>query len=264
MVAIMKLRPLLLTLLLASVALAGCAQNNGTPQGDGDGDKTPNIQSIRVGTDAAYPPFEDTVDGAIVGFDVEVMQEIGNRSGFTVGFQNAVFDTIISSVQSGQFDAGMSAFSITDERKQEVDFSIPYYDNTLMAAIVPGTEGIESPEDLRGKKVCTQRGTTSADYLRDELGFQDADLLLLDTAPPCRDALQRGDVAALLIDAAFVRSLIRDSEGQIEQAFTVDPEEQFGIVVKKGNTELLVAINQALTDMRADGTLQKLQDKWQV
>lgn len=275
----MNVRPIWVTLLLASVALAGCAADGpgsgGTTTTAPTGattttapttpaDRTPTIDQILVGTDAAYPPFEDTVNGSIVGFDIEVMEEVASRAGFTVTFQNAVFDTIIPSVQTGQFRAGMSAFSITDERKLQVDFSVPYYDNQLMAAVANGTTGIDDAADLEGKKVCTQRGTTSEFYLREELGFTDEDLLLLDTAPPCRDALLRGDVQALLIDAAFVRALIEASEGDLDQAFTVDPEEQFGIVVKKGDTELLVAINTALTEMKADGSLQQLVDKWQV
>lgn len=264
---------------LVAVALAGCAQD---PAGPGTTrptstitptpattpvvDATPGISAITVGTDAAYPPFEDTVDGKIVGFDVDVLTEVGNRSGFTVTFQNSGFSNIIPSVQSGSFDAGMSAFTITDERKEQVDFSVSYYDNVLMAAVLSSKTGIDEAEDLRGRKVCTQEGTTSEFYLREQLGATNDTLVLLGTAPLCRDALVRGDVEAMMIDAAFVRNLVRGSEGQLKEAFTVspDPPEQFGIVVKKGNTALLVAINAALTSMKADGTLTALKEKWQV
>lgn len=280
----MKTRTLLLASLLLAGALAGCANQpateptptttasptpaTSTPATPTSAtpvvDPTPTIDTIRVGTDAAYPPFEDKRGDAYVGFDMEIIREIGNRSGFTVEIQNAIFDTIIPSVQAGTLDVGVSAFSITDARREQVDFSVPYYDNILMAAVEPSETGVDAPEDLVGKKVCTQRSTTSEGYLRDELGFTDADLVLLDTAPPCRDAIVSGNADALLIDAAFVRALIRDSEGTLKQAFTVDPEEQFGIVIKKGNTPLLVAINTALNSMKADGTLDELKDKWQV
>ena len=271
----MKVRTLLLALTLLATALAGCAQeggddtpSNGTPATTTPGgttDRTPTISTLTVGTEAAYPPFEDTVNGQIVGFDVDVMREIANRSGFAVTFQNAEFTAIIPSVQNGQLGAGMSAFTITDERKEQVDFSVPYYENSLMAAVQDATTGIDQPEDLKGKKVCTQEGTTSEFYLRDELGFTDADLVLLDSAPLCAEALKRGDVQALMIDAAFVRGLVQSSPGELKQAFVIeDVDEEFGIAVRKGNTELLSAVNQALNEMKADGTLQRLVDQWQV
>lgn len=289
----MTLRPMLLALLVAAVAFAGCAENDGggqtptttaptggtpaggttptgatpaaTTPGAGGADPTPTISTLTVGTEAAYPPFEDIVGGQIVGFDIEVMREIANRSGFTVTFQNADFTTIIPSVQNGQFGAGVSAFTITEERKQQVDFTVPYYQNTLMAAVQSATTGIDAPEDLQGKKVCTQEGTTSEFYLRETLKFADADLMLLDSAPLCAEALKRGDVQALMIDAAFVRSLIQANDGQLKQAFVIeDVDEEFGIAIKKGNTELLVAMNTALNAMKQDGTLRQLVDKWQV
>lgn len=269
----------LLALVLVAVPLAGCATNsdNGgdhttTPTGTtpaatpASTDKTPTIATVKVGSDAAYPPFEDTMtDGTIVGFDVDVLTEIGNRSGFTVTFQNSGFTAIIPSVQSGQFDAGASAFTINDERKQQIDFSVPYYDNHLLVAVKTSDTTITKEDDLKGKKVCTQEGTTSEFYLRDNLGFENASLLLVPTAPQCKDALLRGDVAALMIDAAFVRVVIESSSGELKQAFSaIDADEHFGIVVKKGNTELLTAINEALVAMKSDGTMDRLMNKWHV
>lgn len=265
-------------MLVLALGLAGCAQDGAdtttTPFATGTtptptsapADKTPTISTVLVGTDAAYPPFEDTLpSGEIVGFDVDVMTEIANRSGFTVEFQNSGFTAIIPSVQSGQFGAGASAFTINDERKQQVDFSVPYYENRLLVAVPAADNTITSEDDLRGKRVCTQEGTTSEFYLRDNLGFENESLLLVPTAPQCKDALLRGDVQALMIDAAFVRNVIETSEGELKQAFApIDADEQFGIVVRKGNTELLTAINEALVAMRADGTLDRLADKWSV
>lgn len=275
---VMNVKPMLAALLLAATALAGCADGNdgGAPRNTTTGtttatppanasDPTPNIAHVLVGTEAAYPPFEDIVDGEIVGFDMDVMREIASRAGFTVEFQNAEFTAIIPSVQSGQFHAGMSSFTITTERREQVDFSVPYYENSLMAAVPAATEGVAAPEDLDGKRVCTQEGTTSEFYLREELGFTDADLMLLDSAPLCAEAVKNGDADALMIDAAFVRTVIESSGGELKQAFVIeDVDEEFGIAVKKGNIELLNAINTALNAMKADGTLQELVDEWQV
>lgn len=285
--ATMRARTFILVALLAAVPLAGCAENDTkttptpatsttptsttptatTPTATSPAvDPTPTISKVKVGSDAAYPPFENTVDGEIVGFDVDVFVEIGNRSGFQVEFTNALFDAIIPAVQSGEFDAGMSAFTITDARKEQVDFSVSYYDNELMAAVGKDTTGIDDAEDLRGKRVCTQKGTTSETYLRETVGLAEGDLMLLDTFPPCVDAVKVGEAVALMIDRAAVRDVVAKSNGDLKEAFTVapDPPEQFGIAVEKGNTALLVAINTALTAMKNDGTLDKLADKWNV
>ena len=277
-------RALPLALLLLAASLAGCAQTDDggddmttgtTPAGtgatptttpSGGSDPTPTIERVLVGTDAAYPPFEDTLSsGEIVGFDVDVMREIANRSGFTVEFQNSGFTAIIPGVQSGTFDVGASAFTINDERKAQIDFSVPYYENRLLVAVAADDTTITSEEDVRGKRVCTQEGTTSQFYLVENLGFAEEDLLLVPTAPQCKDALLRGDVDALMIDAAFVRNVIETSNGELKQAFApIDADEEFGIVVKKERPELLNAINAALTAMRSDGTLDELADKWSV
>jgi ABC-type amino acid transport substrate-binding protein len=275
---------LLFVVSLVAVAFAGCAENGDgdtpttpptgttpaspTPTTPGGGnatvDPTPTIDAITVGTDAAYPPFENTVGNEIVGFDVDVLVEVGNRSGFTVTFENALFDAIIPAVQNGQFDAGMSAFTITDERKQQVDFSVSYYDNELMAAVASDNTDIDAPEDLAGKTVCTQKGTTSETYLREEVGLTDENLLLFDTFPPCADAIATGEAVAMMIDRAVVRDFIERSEGDLKEAFVVPTDEQFGIAVAKGNTALLTAINAALVTMKQDGTLDALMEKWNV
>lgn len=278
--------PLLIAITLLAAGLAGCADNDDTPTTTPTGttrpgttptatsptattvvptvDATPTIDVIKVGTDATYPPFENTVGDDIIGFDVDVLEEIGNRSGFEIEWQSALFDAIIPAVQNGEFDAGMSAFTITDERKQQVDFSVSYYDNELMAAVASGTTDIDAPEDLAGKTVCTQKGTTSETYLRQEVGLQDANLLLFDTFPPCADAVKGGDAVAMMIDRAVVRDFISRSEGELKEAFVIPTDEQFGIAVKKGNAVLLTAINTALASMKQDGTIEALMEKWQV
>lgn len=269
----------LVILLCVALLLAGCASQPATPTPTPGTMATPTtstptptptpgtdgVTSITVGTEAAYPPFEDTLaSGDIVGFDIDVMREIGNRSGFSINFQNAQFTAIIPSIQSGQFDAGISAFTITDERKESVAFSVSYYDNELMAAVLSTTTDIAKPEDLVGKKVCTQTGTTSETWLRENVNATNESLVLLDAFPPCADALKRGDVDAMMIDRAVVRDLIERSDGELKQAFLLPTDEQFGIAVAKTNTVLLTRINTALVAMKNDGTLDALKDKWSV
>lgn len=286
---------LLAVLLLATPLLAGCAENNqsgngtptsstatsstpagstpvsstaasSTPAGSTPASSTPATPGrvITVGTEAAYPPFEDTTsEGNIVGFDIDVVTEIANRSHLQVRFQNAQFQAIIPSVQSGQFDLGASAFTITNERKQQVDFSVPYYDNDLQVAVRASDTTITKESDLNAHKVCTQTGTTSESWLIDH-GHPNETIVRFDAFPPCADALKRGDVDAMMIDQATVRDLVSKSGGALKNAFVVTTGEQFGFPVKKGNTELLNQVNSALVAMKADGTLDRLVQKWSV
>ena len=120
------------------------------------------------------------------------MNEIANRSSLALTFQNAQFQAIIPSIQSGQFDMGASAFTITDERKQQVDFSVPYYDNDLQVAVRAGDTSITKESDLNAHKVCTQTGTTSESWLIDH-GHPNDTIVRFDAFPPCADAQAPSD-----------------------------------------------------------------------
>ena len=251
------MRRTLLAATLIAILLAGCANS---PGGAGT-TKT----SLKVGTEAKYPPFEDLVNGKIVGFDIDMFDEIANRSNFSVSYQNAAFEDIIPSVQSGQFDVGLSAFTINDERKNQVDFSVPYYDNEIMVAVKSDNANVKTEGDLKPGtvRVCTQDGTTSRDWLFDH-GYTNDTATLLPDFPTCGQALTRGDVQAIMIDRAAVRDLIAKSNGQIKEAFTITVNEHFGIAVKKGRGDLLAEVNKAVNSMKSDGTLARLMDKWHV
>lgn len=252
----MTLRPLAIVsvLLLAAAALAGCAANNA-----GESDE------LVVGTEAAYPPFEDLVDGEIIGFDIDVMNEVAKRADLKVRYQNAAFDDIIPSVASGQFDVGASAFTINDERKQQVDFTVSYYDNELMVATKADDVALVNEAALVAGvvKVCTQAGTTSETYLR-EKGYDNDTMVLLPSFPLCGESVLRGDADAMMIDRAAVRDLVAKSDGKLKEGFTIAVNEQFGFAVQKGNGALLTKLNTAINGMKSDGTLQQLMDKWNV
>lgn len=245
--------------LLAALLLAGCA-NTPAP---GTGKNIPS--TVKVGTEAKYPPFEDLVNGKTEGFDIDMFNEVAKRAGFNASYQNAGFEDIIPSVQNGQFDVGVSAFTITDARRQQVDFSVSYYDNALLVATKSDNTGITKEADLKAGtvRVCTQGGTTSEDYLRAH-GYANDTMTLLPDFPSCGAALTRGDVQAIMIDRAAVRDLISKSGGTMRSAFEIAVDEHFGIAVKKGNTDLLSAINTAIASMKSDGTLQTIADKWKV
>ncbi|HVL87464.1 MAG TPA: transporter substrate-binding domain-containing protein [Candidatus Thermoplasmatota archaeon] len=249
--------------LAVGLVFSGCLGTPGNGPGDGP-------TELLIGTEAAYPPFEDQDEqGNIFGFDPDVIREIANRTRYTVRLQHMEFTAIIPSIQNGQLHGGISAFTITAERRQQVDFTVPYYENELLVATLSENDDVAEEDDLArvmqdGERICTQTGTTSEQWLRDNAGATDATLLLLPTFPPCADALQRGDAVAMMIDRAAVRFLIEQSGGRLKQAFTISVDESFGIAVSKNLPAVLQAFNQALTDMRNDGTLTRLSDRWQV
>jgi polar amino acid transport system substrate-binding protein len=255
-VADRDMRRILVLSILLALLLAGCATTN-TP--------APGTKAIKAGTEAKYPPFEDLVSGAIVGFDIDMFNEVAKRAHFNVSYQNAGFEDIIPSVQNGQFDVGLSAFTINDARKQQVDFSVSYYDNALLVATKADNTAIKNESDLKPGtvRVCTQGGTTSEDYLRGK-GYANETMTLLPDFPSCGAALTRGDVQALMIDRAAVRDLISKSGGTMKGAFEIAVDEHFGIAVKKGNADLLSKINTAIASMKTDGKLQTIADKWKV
>lgn len=223
-----------------------------------------SLGEIKVGTDAAFPPFEDvnTDTGEFVGFDIDVMNEIGKRAAFTPKFENLGFDPLIPALQNGQIRAAISAMSITEARSQKVDFSIPYYEANQSVMVRDEDEGkyasLASMKD-KGLKFGAQRGTVGADKIVEEYG---ADALsTYDTYPLAVEALKRGDVDAVVMDAPAQKEAAK-GDPAVHVAFEFSVGDVYGIPVKKGDVEMLTRINGALASMFADGTMGKLRAKW--
>lgn len=225
-----------------------------------------SLGELKIGTDAAFPPFEDvdTTTGEFVGFDIDVMNEIGKRAAFTPKFENLGFDPLIPALQNGQIRAAISAMSITPVRSEKVDFSIPYYEANQSASVRDDDAGkyasLASMKD-KGLKFGAQRGTVGADKITEEFG--EAALTTYDTYPLAIEALKRGDVDAVIMDAPAQKEAAKGDSG-IVVAFEFSVGDVYGIPVKKGDTVLLARINTALASMFADGTMQTLRAKWGI
>ena len=263
---------LLLALVLAAGALAGCAQNggnddgNGTPGGDGgDGERT----SFKVGTDAAFPPFEDVAaNGTIEGFDVDVIQEVARRNGWTLTIENRGFDTLIPSLQSGDLDIVISAMSINENRSQSVDFSTPYYEanQSIMQRAIDVTNNYTKLDDLRGKSLRfgAQSGTVAVDIIESEFTSKnDGSLKRYDTYPLALQALKTNEVDVVMMDAPAQREAAK-GDPLVKFAFEFSTGDIYGIAVQKGDAETLGQINDALEAMENDGTLARLRETWGV
>lgn len=248
---------LLLTLAVAALAAfaAGCgsSNNSSTTGGGGGGGET-----LTVGSDIPYPPFEQGKPGSYTGFDVELMEAIAEKMGRTAEFQDTSFETIFRDVAQGKFDAVISAATITAEREKAVDFSNPYY-LSEQAVLVKEGSGITGIEDLSGKTVGVQQGTTGQELAKEKAGA--SEVRPYPEGPDAVNALKAGTVEAVVIDAPVAQNAVEKSGG-VEIAEKVPTEEDYGIAVAQGNTELLEEINQGLKEVEEDGTYAKIYKKW--
>src|SRR3954449_12050594 len=250
-----------LLLALASVAVAGCGGGGDSTSSGGGGETSSESgggEPLSVGSDIPYPPFEQGKPGSYTGFDIELIEAIGEKIGRKPEVQDTSFETIFRDVQQGKFDAAISAATITEEREKAVDFSNPYYLSEQALLVKEGSD-IESLEDLEGKTVGVQQGTTGLELAKEELG--DSEIRPYPEGPDAVNALKSGTVEGVVIDAPVAQNAVEKSGG-IEIAEKVPTEEAYGIAVGQGETDLLDEINKALEEVEKDGTYKKIYEKW--
>ncbi len=242
---------------VASLAVAGCGGSSNSSSSSGES-ASGGGEPLTVGSDIPYPPFEQGKPGNYTGFDVELMEAIAGKIGRTAEFQDTSFETIFRDVAQGKFEAVISAATITPEREKAVAFSDPYYLSEQAILVKEGSE-IEGIEDLAGKVVGAQQGTTGL-----ELGKEKAnasELRPYPEGPDAINALKAGTVEAVIIDAPVAQNAVEE-EGGVEIAEKVPTEESYGIAVALNNTELLEEINQGLKEVIEDGSYTTIYKKW--
>ncbi len=213
-----------------------------------------------VGTDAAYAPFESQNEkGEIVGFDIDVVKAVAAKAGIEVKFVNTPWEGIFNTLNQGDRDLLVSAITITDERKQTMDFSAPYFDAKQLIAVKENSK-IKTLADLKKLKVGVQTGTTGDEVVTKLIGKNSANIKRFESTPLALKELEAGGVDAVVADNGVVIHYVANNAGS--KFRTVDDTsftpEQYGIAVKKGNAELLDKINAALTAVKADGTYDKI------
>jgi glutamine transport system substrate-binding protein len=239
---------LLITILLV-VGLAGC------------GGKQAASTALHVGTEATYAPFEfqDENSKDYVGFDMDIARAIGRQLGMTVEVKNVAFDGLIPALDAGNIDMVIAAMSITDERKQKVAFSNPYYNSGLIIAVKNDNVQIKSQADLVGKKIAVQIGTTGADFSRKVNG---ARVTEFNSITEAFLELNNGGVDTVVNDLPVTAEYIKKAGKDIKMVGEVMNSEAYGIAVKKSNTELQTKINKALDELKKNGEYDKIYEKW--
>ena len=214
---------------------------------------------LTMATNAAFPPYEMTTDaGDFEGIDVETAQAIADKLGLELQIDDMDFDAALLSVQQGKADIVMAGVTVTDERKNVMDFSDSYATG-IQSIIVPEGSDIASPDDLAGKKIGTQRGTTGYLYCTDDFG--EDSVVAYDNGLTAVQALNNGQVDAVVIDNAPAKEFVAANPGLVILD-TSYAEEDYAIGMAKGNTALEDAVNSALEELKADGTLQSIVDKY--
>jgi polar amino acid transport system substrate-binding protein len=247
---------------LAAFAIYGCGGSDDTTGGStsGGGEDLGLITdgTLLVGADTPYPPFEIGQPPNITGFDVEVMNAIADQLGVTPEYQDTAFDTIFRDVAAGQFDTAVAASTITPGRQQTVDFSDPYY-TTQQALMVPEGSDIASVDDLSGKIVGAQDGTTGETYANDNTDA--AEVRGFPEGPDAISAMISGQVDAAMIDQQVAVDAVKKQSG-IEIAQLIPTDEFYGFAMSKDNPALVEAVDNALQTIKKDGTLTDLYQKY--
>lgn len=219
---------------------------------------------LTMSTNAAFPPYEMTADdGSFEGIDVEVAEAIADKLGLELQIDDMDFDAALLAAQNGKSDMVMAGVTVTEERQTVMDFSNTYATG-IQVVIVPEDSNIASIEDMTGKMIGVQRGTTGDLYCSasvEDGGFGEENVTPYDNGLTAVQALQNGQVDCVVIDNAPAQEFVKANPG-LKILDTEYANEDYAIGVAKGNTQLLDAINGALEELEADGTLQSIVDKY--
>ncbi len=219
-------------------------------------------QKYVVGTNATFPPFESVEDGEIVGFDIDLVKEIAKLKGFEVEFRDVSFDSLIPGLASGSFDIVAAGMTATEERKKVVAFSDPYY-SANQSVLVHEDSDADLTVLFGDSDIGVQTGTTGDTWVRERL--MEKDIMTGDIRNYDSYVFAIKDLANKNIDAAVLDKPVAETYSKnnpVEIVAELITGEEYGIAVSKGNTELLKDINEGLEELRENGTMDELIEKY--
>lgn len=266
-----KLIAILLTLVLVVGAFAACGgTTEETTAADDTTAAATNLTATEgvlvMATNAAFPPYEFKDGDNFAGIDVEIAEAIAAKLGLTLEIKDVEFGSIVGGVQTGKFDMGMAGMTVTDERLESVNFSTSYATG-IQVVIVAEDSAIKSLDDLKGDgsmKFGVQQDTTGDIYASDTVekgGYGEENVVRYKTGADAVQALKTGKVDAVIIDNEPAKSFVAANEGLkiLDGEWTL---ENYAIAIAKENTALLTAVNNALAELTADGTVAKIVAKY--
>ena len=248
-----KLFAVLLSAMLL-LAMAACGEQSQTP------DDTQEPAVLHMATEGTFPPYEYYDNGQLVGIDIEVAGAIAEKLGMKLETTDIAFDSIIPGVQAGKYDIGMAGVTVSEDRLQQVNFSDSYATGVQVVIVKEGGK-VQSLDDMADAIIGTQSGTTGFIYASSDFG--DDHVKSFTKTTDAVEALKNGQVDCVLLDNAPAEALVDANPDAglsiLETAYTV---EDYAIAINKENTDLQAKINAALAELKADGTLQSIIDKY--
>lgn len=253
----MNMKKLISTLLIAACvfSLAACGSKKEETESKEESGK--ESDTLVMATNAEFPPYEYYEGDEVVGIDAEIAQAIAEELGMTLKIEDMAFDSIIPAVTSGKADFGAAGMTVTEDRKKNVDFTDTYATATQVI-IVKEDSDIAGPDDLVGKKIGVQLGTTGDIYAGD---IEDAEVEQYNKGFEAVQALTQGKIDAVVIDGEPAKEFVAQAEGLkiLDEAFT---EEEYAIAVAKGNDDLREKINDALAKLKESGKIDEIVAKY--
>ena len=238
----------LIGLMLSSLLISGCAQTTA---------------KVRVATDATWPPFESINEQTmeIEGFDIDLMTAIAERAGLEIEFINVAWDPLLAGMAQGQYDAAISAMTITEERRQQFLFSDPYFEAGQIVTVSIDNTDIADKDGLSGKVAGAQIGTTGSFEIEKVEG---ATLRTYDDIGLAYQDLMNGQIDAVVADNPLALGYVGEYPDELKTVGEVFTEENYGIAVSKTEEELLAKINEGLQVVKDEGLIEELVAKWLV
>ncbi|MEF2573282.1 MAG: basic amino acid ABC transporter substrate-binding protein [Agathobaculum butyriciproducens] len=254
----------MLSMVLAgSMLLTGCGGSKTADSSSDAQDSTTSTSAdggtLRMGTNATFPPYEFVGDdGNVQGIDADIAAAIADKLGMKLEITDMEFDSLIPALQSDTIDVALAGMTVTPDRQENVDFSDSYAKGVQVIIVKDGSD-IASPDDLEGKSIGVQTGTTGDIYCTDDYGQEN--VKQFNNGPLAVAALVNGQIDCVVIDQEPAKNYVAANSG-LKILDTAYADEDYAIAIKKGNTELLDKVNGALKELQDDGTVQSIVDKY--
>ncbi|MED4351419.1 transporter substrate-binding domain-containing protein [Schinkia azotoformans] len=270
----------LLFVLMFSFVLTACGAGNGNKEDNAEGNQTPNETSkgktslldeikdrgvLKVGLMGTYRPYNFLNEKQEMdGFDADIAKEVAKRLGVNVEFIAQEFSGMIAGLQAEKFDVVISQMTITDERKQQMDFSDPYITNQVKVIVHETNDSIKSVEDFKGKNIGVGLGTNDETYLRTKLMPEVGEFKIMtynDVITTLKD-LDADRIDATINNMYALKPVVEEQGFKIKAVGEAIKSDQAGIATRKGNEDLVAALNRILAEMKEDGTYKEIFVKW--
>jgi cystine transport system substrate-binding protein len=218
--------------------------------------------TLKVGLEGTYPPFNyQDESGQLTGFEVDFAKALAKELGVKAEFQPTKWDGILAALESKRLDVVINQVTISEERKQKYDFSTPYTVSGIQALTRKAdADSIKNPADLASKKVGVGLGTNYEQWLKENV--PQADIRTYDDDPTKFQDLNVGRIDVILVDRLAAFEMVEKTGNRLAVAGDAFSRQESGIALRKGNPQLLAAIDSAIAKLRADGTLKQLSEKW--